>query len=92
VPLSNKLYSVSRAPNIAAETKIIIKIVKLLDVCALSYCFERKNALLLQQLMSEDGALVGVIAITTADAKKLPNDKIVTKTHCYSQKIGNRCG
>jgi hypothetical protein len=74
------------------KQKIIIKIVKLLDVCALSYCFERKNALLLYQLTREDYALVGVIAIMTADANKLPNDKVMAKTHSSSQKIGNRCG
>ena len=65
---------------------------KLLDVCALSYCFERKNALLLWQLMSEAAGFAGVITIIAADVNKLPNDKIVTKTHRYSQKIGIRCG
>ena len=65
---------------------------KLLDVCALSYCFERKNALLLRQLMSEAAGFAGVIAIIAADVNKLPNDKIVTKTRSFSQKIGNRRG
>ena len=65
---------------------------KLLDVCALSYCFERKNALLLRQLMSEAAGFAGVIAIIAADVNKLPNDKIVMKTRSFSQKIGNRRG
>ena len=65
---------------------------KLLDVCALSYCFERKNALLLRQLMSEAAGFAGVIAIIAADVNKLPNDKIVAKTRSFSQKIGNRRG
>lgn len=92
MPVSNKLGGVFHARQIAAETKIILKIVNLLDVCALSYCFERENALLLRQLMSEDYACVGVIPFVTTDVSKLPNDKVMAKTHKSSQKIGNRCG
>jgi hypothetical protein len=81
MPVSSKLRSVLRCRALPLKQKIIIKIVKLLDVCALSYCFERKNALLLRQLTREAAAFAGVIAIIAADVDKLPDDKIVTKTH-----------